>query len=62
MFPESSLKVLCMGPAVFPKFHYFDSSSTEKYTVLMFKALDVITLTGIFFSPPNNTLEVLNVP
>jgi hypothetical protein len=51
-----------MGPAVFPKFHYFDSSSTEKYTVLMFKALDVITLTGIFFSPPNNTLEVLNVP
>eukprot|EP00959_Pyramimonas_sp_CCMP1952_P179535 3753706-Pyramimonas_sp.AAC.1 len=24
----------------------------------MFKSLDVITLTGIFYSPPNNNLEV----
>jgi hypothetical protein len=32
---------------VFPKFDYHQSTNIEKYIVLMFKSLDVITLTGI---------------
>ena len=43
---------------VFPIFDSQDSTIAEKYVVAMFKALDVITLTGIFYSPPNNTVEV----
>jgi len=44
---------------VFPRFDFYHSSELERYIIIIFKALDVITLTGIFYSPPNNTLEVL---
>jgi hypothetical protein len=45
--------------AVFPEYKPETASKHESYLMMMYKSLDMLTLTAILFSPPNNSVEVM---
>lgn len=43
---------------VFPQYNPYSANALQHYLQIFYKALDMMTLTGVYFSPPDNALEV----
>ena len=47
---------------MYKRYDPYNASVLEHYLMITYKAIDMLTLTGIYFSPPNSSLEVRTYP
>ena len=47
---------------IFNAYDVHGATNLQRYIMIMYKSIDLMTLTGIYFSPANNSIEVRRRP